>query len=113
MYFLRFSDPKRSYIKYMDFSTTHHIGWYQKRLTISSARQSKNKVYRVYPSLTKIEGTVNTPVLLQQFTHLIHPDRSYRLSYLLRQIADKAGKIHNNRRQTKHKRKNTSNEQTV
>ena len=56
---------------------------------------------------------MNAPALIQQFTHLIHPDRSYRFSYLLRQIADKAGKIHNNRRQTEHKGKDTSNEQTV
>ena len=53
---------------------------------------------------------MDTPALVQKFTHLIHPDRPYRLSYLLRQITDKAGKTHNNRKQAKHKRKN--NEQT-
>ena len=34
------------------------------------------------------------PVLVQQLTHLIHPDRSHCLSYLLRQIAGRTGKIH-------------------
>ena len=53
---------------------------------------------------------MNAPALVQQFTHLVHPDRSYRLSYLLRQIADKTGKIHNNRKQTNKNKKN--NEQT-
>ena len=48
---------------------------------------------------------MNAPVLVQQFTRLIHFDHSYRLSYLLRQLADKTGKIHNDRNQTKHKRK--------
>ena len=66
---------------------------------------------RIYPWLAKVEGTVHASVLVQQFTHLIHPDRSYRLSNLLRQFADKKGNIHNNRKQTKYKRKN--NEQIV
>ena len=72
--------------------------------------RKNNLVHRVYPSLTKIEGMMNAPVLVQQFTHLVHPNRSYHLSYLLQQFADKTGKMHNNRKQTKHKRKN--NEQT-
>ena len=36
---------------------------------------------------------MNAPVLVQQFAHLIPLDHSYRLSYLLRQPADKTGKI--------------------
>ena len=94
-YFLRFSDPKKSCLKYIDFSTTYHFS-YQKRIIISSPRRNgRNKVvHRVYPSLAKLEGTVHAPVLVEQLTHLIHPDRSYRLSYLLRQFADKTGKIH-------------------
>ena len=64
-----------------------------------NSRQSKNEVVhrvQVYPLLAKIE-MVNGPVLLivQQFTHLIPLDHSYRLSYLLRQFADKMGKIRN------------------
>ena len=52
---------------------------------------------------------MSAPVLVQQFTpHLIHLDHSYRLSYLLRQFADKTGKIIS-RKQTKHKRKNKHN----
>ena len=53
---------------------------------------------------------MDAPALVQQFTHLVYPDHFDRLSNLLRQFADKAGKIHDNRKQTKHKRKN--NEQT-
>ena len=53
---------------------------------------------------------MNAPALLQQFTHLVHSDRSYSLLHLLQQIADKAGKVHNNRKKTNHKRKH--NEQT-
>ena len=48
-------------------------------------------------------------VVVQQFTHLTHPDRSYRLSYLLRQFVGKTGKTHNDRKQTKHNRKNKHN----
>ena len=56
---------------------------------------------------------MNAPALvLQQFTHLVHPDHSYRLSYLLRQFADKTGKIHHDRKQTKHKRKNNEQNST-
>ena len=76
-----------------------------------SSRQSKNEVVhrvQVYPSLAKIEGMMNAPVLVQQFTHLIHLDHSYRLSYLLRQFADMTGKIHD-RKQTKYKRQNKHN----
>ena len=76
-----------------------------------NSRQSKNKVVhrvQVYPSLAKIEGMKNAPVLVQQFTHLIRLDPSYRLSYLLWQFADKTGKI-DYRKQTKHKRKNKHN----
>ena len=47
---------------------------------------------------------MNASVLVQQFTHLIPLDHSYRLSYLLRQFADKTEKIHN-RKQAKHKGK--------
>ena len=54
---------------------------------------------------------MNAPLLVQQFTHLIHFNHSYLLSYLLRQLADKTGNIHNGRNQTKHKRKNDN--QTV
>ena len=54
---------------------------------------------------------MHAPVLVQQFTHLIHPGCSYRLSYLLRKFADKTAKIHDNRKETKHKGEN--NEQTA
>ena len=75
-----------------------------------NSRQSKNEVvHTVYPSLAKLEETMHAPVLVQQFTHLIHSDRFYRLSYLLRQFAGKTVKIHNDRKQTKQKRKNKHN----
>ena len=94
----------------MDFSTTYQFSYQERRPIIPNARQSENKVLHiVYPLLAKIEGTMNAPALVQQFAHLVHPDHSYHLSYLLRQFTDKTGKIHN-RKHTKHKRKN--NEQT-
>ena len=39
---------------------------------------------------------MHAPALVQQFTHLVHPNRSHRLSYLLRKIAD----IHTKNEQT-------------
>ena len=48
---------------------------------------------------------VNAPLLIRQFTHPVHPNSSYRLSYLLRQFMDKTGKIFH-RQQTKHRGKN-------
>ena len=47
---------------------------------------------------------VNAPLLVQQFTHPVHPNSSYRLSYIPRQLVDKTGKIRN-REQTNHKGK--------
>ena len=58
-------------------------------------RYTENTLHR-----RKIE-MVNAPLLVQQFTHVVHPNSSYRLSYLLRQFVDKTGKIYN-REQTKH-----------
>ena len=71
--------------------------WYvpKKRLIISGVKQPKNEVVHrveVYPSLAKVERMMNAPVRVQQFTHLIPLDHSYRLSYLLRQFADKRKK---------------------
>ena len=58
----------------------------------------------MYPSSAKVD-MVNAPLLVQQqFTDPVHPNSSYRLSYLLRQFVDKTGKIHT-REQIKHKRK--------
>ena len=73
----------------MDFSTTYQFSYEERRPTISKATQSKNEVVhevQVYPSLAKNEEMMNTPVLVQHFTHLIPIDHSYRLSYLLRQF---------------------------
>ena len=53
---------------------------------------------------------MNAPALAQQFTHLVHPDRSYRLSYLLRQIAYKTGKIQRHKAD-KQKKKQRANRQ--
>ena len=55
---------------------------------------------------------VNAPFLVQQFTHPVHPNSSYRLSYLLRQFVDNTGKIHN-REQTKHKGKTSKTVHTT
>ena len=69
---------------------------------------TKTMWYRLYPSLTQIEMTMHAPALVQQFTHLVHPNRSHRRSYLLRKIADMTGKVQQEKTD-KHKK----NEQTV
>ena len=89
--------------------------WYQKttynvkRNTIKKnstrSEATKTKWYRLYPSLTQIEMVTHAPALVQQFTHLVHPNRSHRFSYLLRKIADMTKKYNN--------RKHKKNEQTV
>ena len=56
MYLLRFSNPKKSYFKYMDFSTTYHIGWYQKRLIISREMQTKDNVVQSIPFVDENRG---------------------------------------------------------
>ena len=86
----------------------------KKRLMISNAMQykkesthseaTKTKGFRLYPSLTKIKITMHAPALVRQFTHLGHPNRSHRLLYLLRKIADMTGK---------YKRKQTNTRKTI
>ena len=68
-------------------------------------RHTENTLHR-----RKIE-MVNAPLLVQQFTHPVHPNSSYRLSYLLRQFVDKTGKIRN-RQQTKYTRKKQARQYT-
>ena len=50
-------------------------------------RYTENTLHR-----RKIE-MMNARLLVQQFTHPVHPNSSYRLSYLLRQFEDKMEKI--------------------
>ena len=63
------------------------------RLVISKAikenteRYTENTLHR-----QKIE-MVNARLLVQQFRHPVHPNSSYRLSYLLRQFVDNTGKM--------------------
>ena len=88
-------------LEYTDFSTlsTYQLSC-RERLIISKAikenteRYTENTLHR-----RKIE-MVNARLLVQQFTHLVHPNSSYRLSYLLRQFVDKTGKVRD-RQQTK------------
>ena len=56
----------------------------------------------------KIEITMHAPALVQHFTHLVHPNRFHRPSYLLRKIADLTGKVQQEKRDTHDK-----NEQSV
>ena len=51
---------------------------------------------------------MHAPALVHQFTHLVHPNRSHRPSYLLRKTADMTGKI-----QKEKTDKHEKNEQTV
>ena len=98
----------------MDFSTTYQFSYQESRPIISNVRQSKNKVVdRVHPSLTKIEGTMNAPAPVQQFTHLVHPDHSYRLSYLLRQFLRTRREKYTTIESRQNKRGKTTSKQTV
>ena len=95
-YFSRFSGPKNSSQIY-GFRYYLPVVQLPRKTYHFKSRQSKNNVvHRVlYPLLTNIEGAMDAPALVKQFTHLVNPDPSYRLSYLLRHFADKAGKVHN------------------
>ena len=85
-----------------DFSSQNAM----QKITVLVVKQPKNKVvlYTLYPSLVQIERTTHAPALVQQFSHLVHPNRSHRLLYLLRQIADLTGKNTIESRQTQGKR---------
>ena len=86
------------YFKYTDLSATYQSSPRKtayhfkrnaiKKRTVLIVKQPKTKWYRLYPSLAQIETTMHAPALVQQFTHLVHPNRSHRLLYLLRKIAD-------------------------
>ena len=88
-------------LKYTDFSTrpTYQLSCHE-RLIISKAikenteRYTENTLHR-----RKIE-MVNARLLVQQFTHPVHLNSSYRLLYLLRQFVHTTGKIRD-RHQTK------------
>ena len=83
------------------------IYWFQYTTYLSA--QLPRKTYHFKGNTLhrrKIE-MVNARLLVQQFMHPVHPNSSYRLSYLLRQFVDNTGKICN-RQQTKYKRKTTS-----
>ena len=97
-----FSSKKTYYISSMGTSVLP-ISRHQERRPLNSKRNAKKnnthsdatktKWYRLYPSLMLIEVTMHASALLQQFTHLVHPNRSHRPSYLLRKTADMTGKI--------------------
>ena len=93
-YFLRFSDPKTLCLKYTDFSTTYLSA----QLPRKTYYFKDNQIIQTYTENTlhrrKIE-MLNARLLVQQFTHPVHPNSSYRLSYLLPQFVDKTGKICN------------------
>ena len=90
------------FFKYMDVSatylssprkTTYHFKCNAIKRNSTHSEATKTKWYRLYPSLTQIEMTMHAPALVQQFTHLVRLNRSHRLSYLLRKIANITGKI--------------------
>ena len=78
--------------------------------TIFTVKHPKSKTVQTVPFVTQIE-MMNAPAQVQQFTHVVRPNRSYRLSYLLRHIADMARKIQQ-QKADKYKGKTTS-KQTV
>ena len=80
------------YFKYMNFCATNHSpSTYHFKCNAKKnsnhSEATKTKWYRFYPSLTQIEIAMHAPALVQQFTHLVHPKHSHRLSYLLRKNA--------------------------
>ena len=110
MYFLRFSDPKfiMSQIYWFQYYLTAQLSrnTYHFKVNQRIQRYTQNTLHR-----RKIE-MVNAPLLVQQFTHPVHPNSSYRLSYLLRHFVDKTGKIRN-REQAKHKEKTSKTVHTT
>ena len=72
------------------------MSWYQKNDPSFQTQCSiKNNVVQttVYPSLPQVEMTMRAPVLIQQFTHVVHPNRSHRLLYLFQKIANMTEKM--------------------
>ena len=105
-YFVRFSDPKKACLKYADFSTTYQFSYQKRQPTISNQGNQRIQRYTEHTLRQRKIEMVNASLLVQQFTHPVHPNSSYHLPYLLRQFVDKTGEKHN-RKRTKHK-KNTS-----
>ena len=93
------------FLKYTDFSTTYLSA----QLPRKSYHFKGNQRIQRYTENTlhrrKIE-MVNAPLLVQQFTHPVHPNSLCRLSYLLRQFVDKTGKI-----RSRERRQNTRGKQ--
>ena len=81
------SGTRSTYFKCTDFSTTYHRSAQLAKEDLSFQRQSKNTKRYTENTLhrRKIE-MVNARLLVQQFTHPVHPNSSFRLSYLLRQF---------------------------
>ena len=101
------------YFKYMDFSATYQPSstYHFKRNAKKNSTHSeaaKTEWYRLYLSFTQTKMTMYAPPLVQRFKDLVHPNRSHRLSYLLRKVADMTGKI-----QQEKTDKHQKNEQTV
>ena len=96
--FTFFFYSKKSCLKYTDFSTTYYLSAHLPRKT---HHFKGNRRIQRYTEITfhrrKIE-MVNVSLLVQQFTHPVYPNSSYRLSYLLRHFVDKTGKIRNRER---------------
>ena len=84
-------------LKYTDFSTTYLSAQLPRKTYNFKGNQRIQRYTENTLNRQKIE-MVNAPLLVQQFTHPVHPNRSYRLSYLLRQFVDKTGKIRNRER---------------
>ena len=107
------SGTRLTYFKYTDFGTTYHRSAQLPRKTyqfkgISFQRQN-TKVHRDTENTLhrrKLE-MVYARLGVQQFTHPVHPNSSFRLSYLLRQLfVDKTGKIRQTAQTKYNERKN-------
>ena len=80
--------------------TTYHFKCKAIKKTVLICQATKNKVvlYRLYPSLMQIDVTTNAPALVQQFTHLVHSNRSYHLSYLFEKLRTRQEKCSNRKK---------------
>ena len=75
----------------MNFSTTYQLSHQERQPTISNQGNKKKQRYTENTLHRRKIEMVNAPLLVQQFTHPVHPNSSNHLSYLLRQFENRTG----------------------
>ena len=105
---------KNACLKYTHFSTlpTYQLSCHE-RLIISKTIKENTKRYTENTLHRRKIEMVNARLLVKQFTHPVHPNSSFRLSYLLRQwLWTKREKYDRQAAQTKYKRKKNKQDST-